>query len=247
MVISAEKRSEKFKNKISGKIAGERTEAQKDQMIKKETKYFAESEKMQNKVKIMIDGEPTILIHYYFCFAEEILKLKKLHDGQTLLDELRILDDKWEMRGLKKQILNTIKIFYVPAYIKMVTKYWSCSGVNFIATHPDIDAIIYDETKGIVDLQGGGLSVVAPVFLPHGAVVTAVVVYGSASDETWKLKRQELNVLAVGEDMATGNVNTEDTSIAEPIINNQDYMYWLRTSVFDAGDDIYSARITYTI
>ncbi|MBA7658700.1 hypothetical protein ES703_66659 [subsurface metagenome] len=46
----------------------------------------------------------------------EIYSKQKKFKAQTLLNELKILDDKWERRGLNETLLNNIKRFYVPTY-----------------------------------------------------------------------------------------------------------------------------------
>ena len=128
------------------------------------------------------------------------------------------------------------------------TQYWSCPGQNFKGRNPDTNDIVYAFDEPRVDASADNISFVAPVFLPHGAVVTAVVVFGNAaaSAETWTLYRGPLTA-GPPSNMATANINTEDNSINFATIENNNYAYWIVTSSLDTGDQIFSARITYTI
>lgn len=110
-------RIKKWAAKLSGDNRKKLYDAQKEQMVKLEAEYFKDAEKIQNQVKQMIGGVSSILQHYYMDFAMEIYRLLKIHKGQTLLNELRILDDKWYRRGLNASLLAEIKDFYVPIYL----------------------------------------------------------------------------------------------------------------------------------
>jgi len=140
-----------------------------------------------------------------------------------------------------------VRITRQPA-IPKGTYYWSCSGQNFIARKPDTDPVTYGGTTGDVTAGGDGIPFRAPVFLPHGAVITAVEVFGNAaaSAETWYLSRGNLSTGA-SSDMGIANINTEDTSISNATIDNNTYCYWFNTSSLDSGDDIWGARIIYTL
>jgi len=137
--------------------------------------------------------------------------------------------------------------------LKTQTSYWSCNGTNFKAIWPDVMDIFYHAATKYVQASADGLVLVAPVILPHGAVITAVKVYGNAAAEhiEWELNRSPLGVDSSA-GIAWARVNTEDTSIANATIDNSAYNYGLLISTevdekFDTGDVIYGARITYTI
>lgn len=87
----------------------------------------------------------------------------------------------------------------------------------------------------------------APVHLPQGAVVTQCVVYGNAGaqGDTWHLERSAVIGTGVSE-MASANVGTADTSIANATISSS-YAYHIRVNNLDQNDQIYGARIYYTI
>ena len=131
--------------------------------------------------------------------------------------------------------------------LKNKTSYWSCLGTNFHGGAPSEDLIAY-VAGGTVTAQADSISFLAPVSLPQGAVVTAVIVYGNAgaTDETWEFRR--LTIADPGGSAVTlayTNIETEDTSV-NATINNSVYSYHLTTSSLDNGDAIYGARITYT-
>lgn len=119
------------------------------------------------------------------------------------------------------------------------------SPANFTPGHPDVDDVVY----GIpyVQCQADGIVFYADVLLPHGAVVTGVIVYGNAgaTAETWTLSR--VAHTSGSSVMATANIGTEDTSITNATINNETYTYAISTTTLDNLDAIYGARITYTV
>jgi len=125
--------------------------------------------------------------------------------------------------------------------------YWSAPGVGFSPSRPDINPVEKELTGTIIAL-GDGIHFSAPVTLPHGATVKGAVVTGnvSAQEETWELWRINLgggsSVL-----MASGNIGSEDATINNAVIDNENYLYYLLTSSLDTGDTIAGARITYTV
>lgn len=130
--------------------------------------------------------------------------------------------------------------------VKNKTSYWSCAGVDFIPKNPDTDSIHY--INQVVEADETGRSFYAPIFLPHGAIITAVKVFGNdpgAVDESWTLYRNAF-VDGVTSSMAAANINTEDTSISYATIDNNNYSYAFRTSTLDDGDEVWGARIKYT-
>lgn len=52
--------------------------------------------------------DPLLLV-YYQVFAKEAVKLTKKHKGQTLIDEIDILEQKWNARGLDEFNMDRIK------------------------------------------------------------------------------------------------------------------------------------------
>lgn len=109
-------RIEKYAKKISGTIRKRLYDAQKEQMVKLETQASIDFEKIEIQVKGMVQDQPALHLPYYMIFAKEIYSKKKKLTGQTLINELKILDEKWNRRGLDWTTLENIKNFYVPAY-----------------------------------------------------------------------------------------------------------------------------------
>ncbi|GAH21092.1 unnamed protein product, partial [marine sediment metagenome] len=81
-----------------------------------ETAASMDFEKIELQVKSIINGVPTYLQHFYMAFAKEIYSKQRKFKGQTLLNELAILDHKWGSRGLDVELLAEVKKFYVPTY-----------------------------------------------------------------------------------------------------------------------------------
>ena len=131
------------------------------------------------------------------------------------------------------------------------TYVWSCSAHNFKAANQAVGADLYTYTEGYgseVEAEEADVRMRAPVFLPHGAVITAAKVYGdaSAAAEFWKLVRAPLNTGAY-EDIASADINVEDTSISNATVDNSVYCYYFTGSRLDNTDIIYGARIIYTL
>ena len=103
------KRIEKFKKKLDGAIRGKLFDAQKEAMIANETQPTKDLVKIELQVKEICDGEPTILIPYYIIFGKEIYSKANKHKGESLYNEIMILEDKWEARGLTPNLLEIIK------------------------------------------------------------------------------------------------------------------------------------------
>ena len=106
---------------------------------------------------------------------------------------------------------------------------------------PDTDAHDYSAINGGLS-AGAAQTDVAPVFLPHGSVVTAAIVW-SDDPGTWSLIRMT-NGTTTASTMATAEANTEDSTITNATIDNNTYNYFIAAA--SGGAVIYAARITYT-
>lgn len=124
------------------------------------------------------------------------------------------------------------------------TSYWSIPGSAFLPDSPDTTP--FDLDNGELEMGGtpDNETIYAPVFLPHGAVVTAAVVNGN-NTRTWQLIRRPLDGTTENI-LATAAVDTEDSSISNATIDNQTYVYYIRITFTQSGDDFHGARITYT-
>ena len=129
---------------------------------------------------------------------------------------------------------------------QMGTLYLSIPACDFTSWTPATD--IMSQELGYLYSGQNGLFIYAPIFLPHGAVVKAVVVYGNAgtNNATWYLMRSPNNA-GSWTDMASAFCNTEDNTINFATIDNQNYGYFIYVTDVDFGDRIYGARITYTL
>ena len=128
--------------------------------------------------------------------------------------------------------------------LKSKTSYLSIPGMAFFVEDSSDTWDRNLTSNGIFTFSSTGAAG-APVYLPHGAVITACVMYGSATDETWHLEKRALNSSASADTMAYANIGTTDTSIASATIDNSAYCYFIYVAP-SSGDSIYSAKITYT-
>lgn len=109
-------RLNKFRKKLSGDIRKKLYDTQKDQMVANITQPTKDLVSIETKVKEICNTAPLLHQYYYIIFGKEIYKKINKLTGQTLIDELRILDTKWEMRGLDPTLLTAIKLHYFPGY-----------------------------------------------------------------------------------------------------------------------------------
>ncbi|MHA1867406.1 MAG: hypothetical protein ACTSXD_05015 [Candidatus Heimdallarchaeaceae archaeon] len=98
----------------------------------------------------------------------------------------------------------------------------------------------------IVQISEDGRSCTCPINLPHGAVVTNCIVYGSESDETWTLVRCDRTQSTNNDVMASATFGTAVSDIDFATIDNSQYSYAIYTTSLDTGDEIYGGTITYT-
>ena len=113
------------------------------------------------------------------------------------------------------------------------TSYYSLTGPDFKADNPDTDQITYDiaaSGEQVCKAQADGITMTAPIHLPHGAVITEVIVWGNAgaTAETWELVEDDST--ALNNPIATANIGTADTTITNATVNNQNRRYTIRTS-----------------
>ena len=116
MVKKSDKRISKFEKKISGDRRKLLYDSQRKNMIDLEIRAEMDMEKIEIQIKRMAQGYPALHLPYYIIFAKEIYAKKRKFTGRTLINELEILDDKWEKRGLDPALLEEIKTYYVPEY-----------------------------------------------------------------------------------------------------------------------------------
>lgn len=129
--------------------------------------------------------------------------------------------------------------------LKNKTSYWSAAGCDFLPGD-ESDSYVRNTTDQVFECNSSITQISLPVHLPHGAVVTAVIVYGNDSGETWFLVRNSIASSVAGEQMATASINTEDTTITNSTINNSTHKYNIIIQNLDSADEIRGARITYT-
>ncbi len=96
--------------------------------------------------------------------------------------------------------------------------------------------------QGQVDSAGGSPLFYAEIQLPHGAVITGVIVYGADTNDTWELER--VNHAYSVDAIANATFGTEDTSISNATIDNENYWYFFSTGA--VADDVAGARVKYT-
>ncbi len=136
--------------------------------------------------------------------------------------------------GRRKGLLETKRLFY------------QLSGVDFVTGFTGLldrsTGLIYDHGK---TRNGTGIAIAAwaGVDLPEGALITDVIVYGNNAAKTWQLVRSPVSSDAE-QSMAFGNINSRDTSINFPEIDNTNYTYSLAVNL-DNTNSIYGATIIY--
>jgi len=110
------KRTIKWKAKLSGDNRKLLYDAQKERMVRLEAEATKELTKREIEVKQLAGTEPNLLQYYYIIFAKELYRIEKLFKSNTLYNEATILEEKWKARGLNDIILERIKEFYIEGY-----------------------------------------------------------------------------------------------------------------------------------
>ena len=128
------------------------------------------------------------------------------------------------------------------------TYYKAVHGADIVPGNPYTDNVNYN--NDIINCGADNIYFNIPIDLPHNAIVTAVIVYGNAgaTAETYTMYR--MNHAGTGANIiVTANIGTEDVTpdASYDNIDNEDYLYVIKTTTLDTGDGIYGARITYTM
>ncbi len=109
-------RLKKWAKKLSGDNRKKLYDTQKSEMVRKEKYHTEKLVKIELQTKELAQGEPLVLIPYYIIFAKEIYSKERKYKGSALLNEVVILEQKWDSRGLNPIVLEAIKRFYVYGY-----------------------------------------------------------------------------------------------------------------------------------
>ena len=124
------------------------------------------------------------------------------------------------------------------------TSYASINGGQFSPPNPSV--ISYIATNGYCqNVSGATTSMTAVIQLPHGAIVTSVIVYGSDATNPWGFGRVAHGSTASSA-MANANINTADSSILNATIDNSAYSYYF-TVTLKHIKQVKGAKVTYTI
>lgn len=121
------------------------------------------------------------------------------------------------------------------------TYYWSAPGNAFL---PTTETNQYTRTDAGIETDAGAIEYFCPVSLPHGAVVTKVIVWGIDNADTWQMRRLQ-GATANEDQMANATFNNEDATINFATIDNENWSYFIVTGV--VADGITAARITFTL
>lgn len=125
------------------------------------------------------------------------------------------------------------------------TNYWSCPGMAFKG---GTDGTSWEFNSNPYEFRndtGGQDIYYAKINIPHKAVITGAIVYASDTGNSWELDRVSNSNGSSYSVMATTTNGTEDTTISNATIDNQNYNYILICTIANSGH-IDGARITYT-
>jgi len=120
--------------------------------------------------------------------------------------------------------------------------------ISASAWTPLNSTVAWTQSQAIMQADGDAISFYAPVNLPNGATVTAVVVYGNAAAtaENYALQRITTSTGAYDQNLANAAIGTVDTTITVPTIDNSLYTYNLTAASLDTNDEVWTSMITYT-
>ena len=124
------------------------------------------------------------------------------------------------------------------------TSYISIASSSFTPAEPDVVDIHY--SNGYLYLKEDNVQLYSPVFLPHNAIITNIIVRGndSADSNFWYFHKGANTSNTVGT-VASGNMSSSSSSFTGSLITNQTYKYSLN-AYLDSGNQLWGAVITYT-
>ncbi len=129
-------------------------------------------------------------------------------------------------------------------------KYWSCDGSNFKAENPDTDSVHYQfvPLHRVFEADVNTIYAHATVFLPDNAEILSAVVYGNAAteDSDWLLVRTNI-LTQINFTITTAKVNTESYIVNNQIVDNSTFSLRFFLTVLSANDEIWGARIKYSL
>lgn len=144
-------------------------------------------------------------------------------------------------RGISYYNSNDFNITSGYVSLKNKTTYWSAPGVAF---QPEHEATNYLKSQyGQMKTQDPDEDYFVQVNIPNGAVITSVIVYGTDSSSTWRLRRHTLNAATYSNVMdSTFNTAVNGTHT----VNNNSYGYFIWIKMTVDNSDVWGAKITYT-
>jgi len=117
MIRKSNERANKYIAKINGEYFKKRVEQLKRQMARNEKEWQKTAVKIEQEMKSFLDSINDKMFQvYYIVFAKEINRLMKTESGESLAQEIEILQQKWWRRGLNRDTLYSIKEYYLPTY-----------------------------------------------------------------------------------------------------------------------------------
>ena len=125
--------------------------------------------------------------------------------------------------------------------------FMAIGGIAFKVFNPDTDQHHYN-VDGTLIIDEDDVSINTPIILPHGCTVTACLVAGNAGATSQTVSFFRVDNTTHGSALlAQAAVGTEDTSIVNAVIDNENYHYCINITLLDTADEIYYARIKYTL
>ena len=115
MVRDATYRAKKYAGKIDPDAVRSRVAALKDIMVEQTTARATELAGLENDIKATIlepRNVPTIFIAQYLNVARELWSKSKRFSGPTLQTEAEAIAKKWVARGLAKDTVNAILVYF---------------------------------------------------------------------------------------------------------------------------------------
>lgn len=146
-------------------------------------------------------------------------------------------------RGVSSFNISDFSVSSGAVSLRSKTSYWSAPGLAFLPAHEQAQFLRQFQNFTYVS-QESEVNIFLPVYLPNGAVVTSVIVYGISTDEEWEFNYRTLSSSTGAFIVASSTLGSSDS--ANHTINNNTRGYFLRVKNIDSSDIIYGARITYT-
>ncbi len=104
-------RLRRYEAKIDPEVIEKRITKHQKAIIEQMSAYFNEIFEVEEKTKVVLDevGVSVALSPFYFAYIRALWRLVKRYSGNRLFQEIRIIEKKWQARGLNLAVMEKLR------------------------------------------------------------------------------------------------------------------------------------------